>query len=194
MKPTWCFCALHRRVTSCHSPVSCRFTHAVVRPFFCFFFPASPFVITFDLVLYVNSAHTRAISQTNSSSRWVYRKVICLAWIRRCNLWWGFFLFFFSLLSARHLSRDVKRWAWGCWLNFPVHFISLKSLFDYSCVWNCLLFNPARSFSSSERSCLLTSSICSSGPRLFVFAFAALSGCAHTRFVWLVWALAWYAF
>lgn len=92
LKPTWCFCALHRRVTSCHSPVSRRSLMLSWDRFF----PPSPFVITFDLVLYVNSAHRQAISQTNSSSRWVYRKVICLAWIRRCNLGWRCAFFFSS--------------------------------------------------------------------------------------------------
>lgn len=42
-------------------------------------------LITFDLVLYVNSAHRSEHPDSKIiSSRWVYWKAICLAWICKC--------------------------------------------------------------------------------------------------------------
>ena len=169
------------------------------------FFPPSPFVITFDLLLYVNSAHTQAISQTNSSSRWVYRKVICLAWIRRCNLgWWcAFFFFFSSLLGICPEMSNTGGWAHR--LNFSVQFISLKSLFDNSCLPDEPTENdkPTLLVLSVLRSALVYLSywFVLQAPRLFVSLSLHCQGALTlgnpyrpVRFVWLVWAQARYAF
>lgn len=65
---------------TCHSSI----TDAVMRLF------SICSLITFDLILYVNSAiwgeQQEKRKPTNSLSSWVYRKVIILVWIRKCHL------------------------------------------------------------------------------------------------------------